>query len=592
MKMILRPYQREAIDKVRESVDRGIRRNLVKVFTGGGKSLIAVGIHREIMPNTPTMFLVDQIELAKQMYDHFTRNFPDLHIGMEMGEFKADKNVDILVASVQTLGHIKSNRFKKFNVHRFGKVIIDEAHKSVSPIWQRVLNAFHVGNESFDDNKVLVGMTATVNRTDGVGLSVNFDDIVCDFNIKYGITEGWLTDIELLQVDSKTDISKVKSSKEDFNITQLEEAVNTQARNGIILNSYRKLCGGQKAIVYCASVRHAYELAELFNRAGFKSYCIEGNTDKDDRSDWIREYKEGDIQVLFNHSTLTTGFDAPETKALILGRPIKSPLLFEQIVGRGLRPSAETIIDLWPEPDLRKHAIDVSDKPVCKIIDICDEAGNHKLASLASLFGLSAKAKTTKKKFVEDVVMPLEELKHKHAIDVSNIIDLDNMDIVVTKRTMRIGEKVTTPEEIKAHTNRPWVFVGNDEYECAYNEDDTVLIIRRNDLEQYELWEYDTNNKTNRKMQTFAGLTGAVKVADDYAKHNLKKTKYNDTNAKWMGEPPTQKQLDLLIRLKRGHMVKFDPSEREPTGLRVMYYNEERLTRGGMKNILDRLLHK
>jgi superfamily II DNA or RNA helicase len=591
MAVVLRPYQREAIDKVKESANRGVRRVLTKVFTGGGKSLIAVGIHKEVLPGEPTLFLVDQIELAKQMYDHFTRNFPDLHIGMEMGEFKADKNVDILVASVQTLGHIKSSRFKKFNTSRFKKIICDESHKSTAPIWQRVLHAFQVGNESFDEDKVLVGMTATVNRTDGVGLSVNFDDIVCDYNIKYGIVEGWLTDIELLQVNSNVDISGVKSSKEDFNITQLEEAVNTQQRNALILKSYKELADGEKAIVYCASVKHAHELAALFTKNGYSAYCIEGGTDKSDRRDWIDGYKNGDIQVLFNHSTLTTGFDAPETKALILGRPIKSPLLFEQIVGRGLRPSSGTSIDLWADGNLRRAAIEFSDKPVCKIIDICDEAGKHKIASLASLFGLAPKAKTQKKRFVQDVVMPIEELKHEHNIDVSDIIDLDNMSIQVKKRKMRIGE-VNTPQEIKAHSNRPWIPVGETEYECVYREDDIVLIIRKNEVDKYDLYEYNLNTKVERRMQTFAGLTGAVKVADEYAKQNLKKTKYNDFSAKWVGEPPSQKQIDLLIRLKRGHMVRFDNVNREPNGVPTIYYNDERLTRGAMKNLLDRILNK
>jgi DNA repair protein RadD len=51
----------------------------------------------------------------------------------------------------------------------------------------------------------------------------------------------------------------------------------------------------------------------------------------------IRDFKEGRIEFLCNYGVLTTGFDAPKTQCIALCRPTTSDVLYEQIIGRGLR---------------------------------------------------------------------------------------------------------------------------------------------------------------------------------------------------------------------------------------------------------------
>jgi superfamily II DNA or RNA helicase len=588
----LRDYQQEAIDKVRETFERGISRQLIKVFTGGGKSLIAVGIHKSIMPGKRTLFLVDQIELGEQMVKHFRTNFPDLNVGLEMGDYDADDKVDILVASVQTLGHVKSNRFKKFAERGFDKIVADEAHKSTSPIWQRVLHAFGVGNENFVKGKLLVGMTATPNRTDAVGLSVNFDDISCNFDIRYGISNGWLTDIQALYVESGTNIDNVSKSGDDFNKKELSQTLNTPERNALILKSYKELVGGEQGIIYCASVDHAYALTDLFNNAGYPSACIEGMTDKSDRRDWIDDYRSGKIVNLFNYGTLTTGFDAPETKFLMLARPIRSPLLFEQIVGRGLRPNAESMVDSWENADERIAAIGLSSKSECKVIDICDTVTKHRLASVASLFGLSPKARTAKKRFFKDVVMAVEEVKHEHGIEVENIVDIDNINVYVKKRKMKIGS-LDRPDEIKSHSNNGWLMVGSNAYEVVYPDDKKSLLVEKNELDQWELYEYDQIQKNVKKLQTFNNLSGAVKIADEYASRTYTKTKVFNHNAGWSGAGVTSKQYSFIMRLTKGRNIKVDAYNYYPdTNVAHMFYGGELLDRGKAALLINRITGK
>jgi superfamily II DNA or RNA helicase len=51
----------------------------------------------------------------------------------------------------------------------------------------------------------------------------------------------------------------------------------------------------------------------------------------------INQFRDGQISVLCNHSVLTVGFDAPNTDVIYVTRPVYSPIMLEQIVGRGLR---------------------------------------------------------------------------------------------------------------------------------------------------------------------------------------------------------------------------------------------------------------
>jgi len=51
----------------------------------------------------------------------------------------------------------------------------------------------------------------------------------------------------------------------------------------------------------------------------------------------IEEFRAGRVSVLCNYGVLTTGFDAPRVRAVVVARPTTSPVLYEQMIGRGLR---------------------------------------------------------------------------------------------------------------------------------------------------------------------------------------------------------------------------------------------------------------
>ena len=89
--------------------------------------------------------------------------------------------------------------------------------------------------------------------------------------------------------------------------------------------------------MYTCTVDHARFLASIITFKGRSAVTISADTPNRLRYIYIDKFKRGEIDFIFNHSVLTTGFDAPKTESIVMCRPIFSDILYEQIVGRGLR---------------------------------------------------------------------------------------------------------------------------------------------------------------------------------------------------------------------------------------------------------------
>ena len=92
-------------------------------------------------------------------------------------------------------------------------------------------------------------------------------------------------------------------------------------------------------IVFCPSVKSAEDCQEMAASAGLRSGVVTALTPSEDRSRVIEEFRQrgGDAMALFNFGVLTTGFDAPTTRGVVIARPTRSVVLYSQMVGRGLR---------------------------------------------------------------------------------------------------------------------------------------------------------------------------------------------------------------------------------------------------------------
>lgn len=564
----------------------GDHRFLLGDFTVTHNTTIATELHKLFKPEKKTLFLVDRIELAYQARDEFMENNPGVKVGIEMNEHRARKHDQVVIACVPTIGRKGSYRIGKFSPDDFGKIIVDEAHTSITDTFIRVLSYLGVGPKSKIKDKLLVGMTATPNRTDGLSLGYLYDDITVNYDISYGIRSGYLTDIELITVKTGTDISKIHFT--DHRLDELADVIDNPIRNTLIVKTYKEQSDGECAIVYCANVQHAHDVAEMFRSAGISAHAIDATTDKNERKQLIAKYKKGEIKILCNYGVLTTGFNAPETTTIILARPIKSDLLLRQIIGRGLRPSQTSFINFIKKPEKRVKAIENSTKPSCKVISMFDNIGEHRIVSVPSLFGLNPELKLGKKhkKLYKDVVEPIEEVKREKKVDPKNILNFDDINSIVKNKKLQI-KSLEIPQEVKQHTDKSWIEIADDEYEISYSKDKKSLIVSKNALDRYELLEYDHKLKLTKKLNDFYDLSGAIGAGDKYSNRH-----YDTTFDKRAGydKGVTKAQKELICRILRGG-VKVLKEHYPDTGEPVLVYRKtgERLNRVTASNLLDRI---
>lgn len=153
------------------------------------------------------------------------------------------------------------------------------------------------------------------------------------------INEEWLADAIFTTVESKADLSTVKTSNTgDFQTPSLSQAVNNPETNAITVRSWLKKAEGRKStLVFCVDIAHIIALNDTFLKHGISAKYITSNTHPRVRGEALDAFKRGEFPVLLNCGIFTEGTDIPNIDCIILARPTKSRNLLVQMIGRGTR---------------------------------------------------------------------------------------------------------------------------------------------------------------------------------------------------------------------------------------------------------------
>ena len=90
-------------------------------------------------------------------------------------------------------------------------------------------------------------------------------------------------------------------------------------------------------LVFATSVEHAQTVSALLNSRNVKSRAISSSTETSVRRRVVEQFRQGEMNALVNYGVFREGFDAPNTRAISVARPVYSPNLYFQVIGRGLR---------------------------------------------------------------------------------------------------------------------------------------------------------------------------------------------------------------------------------------------------------------
>ena len=340
----IRDYQEEIIQKV---VSKAVKRPLVVLPTGTGKTYIFAEIIKRL--GEPALILAHRDELITQAEEKLRNVYSTADIGV----VKADLNEiyhDITIASVQTLA-----RRKRLEALRpdFGIIVTDEAHHAAAESYKRIYHRYGLLKKSPDEEPMTIigsdaihlGVTATPDRNDELGLGSIYDEIVYQGVFRDFVEAGWLCDLQFEGVISSLDLKGIKTTQlggygNDFQVGSLSSAVNKQEIHDDIFSSYQKHAENRHhTLAFCVDREHAATLCSQFNNKGIPSAYIDGETPIKERHQILRAFRQREYKIIFNIMVFTEGFDFPEIDCILLARPSRSPSLLTQIIGRGTRPA-------------------------------------------------------------------------------------------------------------------------------------------------------------------------------------------------------------------------------------------------------------
>ena len=203
-------------------------------------------------------------------------------------------------------------RFSNLEILSFDVLVVDECHHACAPTYRKIIEYFKP--------RLHIGFTATPNRNDGIGLKAIYQDIIYEHNLKWGIENGYLSNIHCLRVDMGVDLRRVAQRLGDYAPEDLERAINIESANEAIAEAY-SLYAKPPCLIFCASVAHAEALAEHIPGA----VAVRGG---EDRSETLQAFSEGKIQCLTNCMVFTEGTDLPNVQTVIVARPTRNVSLY------------------------------------------------------------------------------------------------------------------------------------------------------------------------------------------------------------------------------------------------------------------------
>lgn len=390
-KHIMRYPQIFATKAIENKLDEGIKKGIVWHTQGSGKTALAFYNVRyltnyfqskKIIPKF--YFIVDRLDLLTQAKKEFTARGLKVHTIASREDFAKDIKKTTAIHNDRGEYEITVVNIHKFkddpdiislqdydiNIQRV--YFLDEVHRSYNP-----KGSFLANLETSDKNAIKIGLTGTPLLGEDTSSKLLFGDYIHKYYYNSSIADGYtlrlireeietnyklelqkaIEDIEILQGNLKTE--EVYSHKK-FVEPMLDYIVNDFKNSKVRFDD-----DSIGAMVICDSSAQAKKMYEIFqekyakleasNNENFTAQLVAepettygtNDTDlkrdltakiilhdigtKEERKNWVEEFKEGKVDFLFVYNMLLTGFDAPRLKKLYLGRIIRQHGLLQAL---------------------------------------------------------------------------------------------------------------------------------------------------------------------------------------------------------------------------------------------------------------------
>jgi DNA repair protein RadD len=343
----LRPYQTALATAGDEAMLRGQRPCLVS-GTGSGKTVVlAEGARRALARSERVVAICHRDSIHEQIVSAIRRHCPGEVIAeiVAGGYPRLDRRVT--VGMVPTM----DRRLDRLAAFEGCTLFVDEAHHLPTDQWQRVEKALRP--------RKVCGLTATPLRPDGRGLgdTGTFDVMFKGPPIAQLMAEGSLCrEYEIIACKNSISSKGLPKRGGDYSTREMEKRV--AEINGDIVRDWLTLLPGRlPTITVAVSVRHAHEVAAMYQAAGVPAAVVDGKMSKERCKEVYRQFGSGRITVLVACAKVDEGLDLPCATVLQILRPINSLRLHRQLVGRVIRPGKPRFYildhtDTWSKPHL------------------------------------------------------------------------------------------------------------------------------------------------------------------------------------------------------------------------------------------------
>lgn len=250
-------------------------------------------------------------------------------------------------------------------VHAFDLVIADECHRGYTStelsVWRNTLDHF---------DALKIGLTATP----AAHTTTYFKEMIYRYEYERAVREGYLVDYDVVAVKSDVRMNGVflregeqvglidpesgaeqldlLEDERQFEAAEVEAKVTAPDSNRKILEEVKRHAEAHqqqynrfpKILIFAANdlphTSHADQLVDLARDIfGQGDALVQKLTGKVDRPlQRIREFRNRKLPAIaVTVDLLSTGVDIPDLEFIVLLRPVKSRILFEQMLGRGTR---------------------------------------------------------------------------------------------------------------------------------------------------------------------------------------------------------------------------------------------------------------
>jgi len=364
--------------RIKDNLIRNINKNNLKTIihmpTGSGKtrttitSLLEHNIKTNFLNDNFIIWLAHSDELCDQAKDSFenlwrsygTYDLPLIRLKDQKLEEISKFSSGIIICTYQKLHRMRMNsstsKILEFIRTKSKFIIADEAHMVPAQTFRDSIEFI-----TKLDFTVLIGLSATpggyyIDQTEKLSnyflknkitiTDANNKELENDEPINYLQKEGVLSHIKTHQV--KTDFNFEFTSEEQEKIlNNFEEGLSAELISKMGEDVERNICifgelsnlyeQNLSCIVFACSLKHTKLLYKICVLSGMKVAKIDDKTSNQNRKKIVRDFKNKDIKIIFNYGVLSTGFDAPGTEAILIARPTTSPVIYSQMLGRGLR---------------------------------------------------------------------------------------------------------------------------------------------------------------------------------------------------------------------------------------------------------------